>query len=234
MQIVEEDTPLRTPKDAFVQLASVGNFRKCSFSRAAPLGVSPAKRRACENIDNDWERMSATSIISDHSATDSSDSPHRYGADESLSGDEDFMDGWDQRRIKSHFEGFIRSGQVHKREKFNEDENLEGESVEEYASRKRSGYWERMEGNRAVHEKKWVFCAPLSFWPHWVYQMYDSYSLARRAAGNKTFFGLFVGHCFCPLAINTHFFIGSYMSMLHLDLCLILIGLFLARKLVHI
>lgn len=25
--------------------------------------------------------------------------------------------------------------------------------------------------------------APLSFWPRWVYEMYDSYTLARRAAG---------------------------------------------------
>ncbi|XP_010915397.1 uncharacterized protein [Elaeis guineensis] len=182
VQIVQEDTPLRTPKDAFAQLASVSNFRKCSFSHAALLGASPAKRRACVDIDNDWERMSAASIVSDHSATDSSDSPHRYGVDESLSGDEDFMDGWDQRRRKFHSEGFSRSDQVHKCVKFDEDDNLGWDSVEDFASGKRSGDWEIRERHRAVHEKKSVFCAPLSFWPHWVYQMYDSYALARRAA----------------------------------------------------
>ncbi|EHA8589614.1 Protein cereblon [Cocos nucifera] len=182
VQIVQEDTPLRTPKDAFAQLASVGNFRKCSFSRAASLGDSPDKRRACEDIDNDWERMSATSTVSDHSATDSSDSPHGYGVDKSLSGDEDFMDGWDQRRRKFCSDGFSRSDQVHKCAKFDEDENLGWDSVEEYASGKRSGDREKRERHGAVHEKKWMFCAPLSFWPHWVYQMYDSYSLARRAA----------------------------------------------------
>ncbi|XP_008809756.2 uncharacterized protein LOC103721361 [Phoenix dactylifera] len=183
VEIVQEDTPLRTPKDAFAQLASVSNFRKCSFSRAAPLDASPAKQHACEDVDNDWERMSVTSIVSDHSATDSSDSPHRYeGVDESLSGDEDFMDGWDQRRRKSRSEGFSRSGQVHKHEKFNEDDKLGWDSVEEYAPGKRSRDCEKRAGNRAVHEKKRAFCAPLSFWPHWVYQMYDSYSLARRAA----------------------------------------------------
>jgi hypothetical protein len=29
--------------------------------------------------------------------------------------------------------------------------------------------------------------APLSFWPRWAYEMYDSYSLSRRAAGTKLF-----------------------------------------------
>ena len=29
--------------------------------------------------------------------------------------------------------------------------------------------------------------APLSFWPRWAYEMYDPYSLARRAAGTELF-----------------------------------------------
>ena len=36
--------------------------------------------------------------------------------------------------------------------------------------------------------------APLSFWPHWAYEMYDSYSLSRRAAGTMLFIH-------CPLFV---------------------------------
>jgi cereblon len=36
--------------------------------------------------------------------------------------------------------------------------------------------------------------APLSFWPHWAYEMYDSYSLSRRAAGTMLFLH-------CPLFV---------------------------------
>ena len=34
--------------------------------------------------------------------------------------------------------------------------------------------------------------APLSFWPRWAYEMYDSYSLSRRAAGTKLFLHSFL------------------------------------------
>ena len=37
---------------------------------------------------------------------------------------------------------------------------------------------------RAVTRRKGSYQAPLTFWPHWVYQMYDSFALARRAAGD--------------------------------------------------
>lgn len=49
-----------------------------------------------------------------------------------------------------------------------------------------------------AYNTKMASQAPLSFWPRWAYEMYDSYSLARKAAG----IGLFLHFVFNIIATN--------------------------------
>ncbi|XP_073007574.1 uncharacterized protein [Typha latifolia] len=189
VQIVQEDTPLRTPKDAFGQLAAVNNFQKCSFPPAVSSGASPAKHHGCADVDNDWESISS---ISDHSAADtricdwgsaSSDSPDTYEMlNEYSSGDEELRHGRLRRQKKRCSKKLHGSSQFYKHDKMNEEDKLGWDSIEEYPLGKKIGANEKRKRHWAASDSKQAFQAPMSFWPRWVYQMYDSYSLAQTAA----------------------------------------------------
>jgi hypothetical protein len=51
----------------------------------------------------------------------------------------------------------------------------------------RKKYAGRQRPYHAAYNSRMALEAPLSFWPRWAYDMYDSYSLARRAAGTVLF-----------------------------------------------
>ncbi|KAG0451318.1 hypothetical protein HPP92_026275 [Vanilla planifolia] len=100
IQIVKEDSPLQTPKNAFAQLASVTDFRKCIGHPTKLSMFSPVELHKKRRADNDWESASGTSIDSDHSDMDlrislpGTDSPHKCEKiQECSSSDEDFCTG---------------------------------------------------------------------------------------------------------------------------------------------
>ncbi|ONK79086.1 uncharacterized protein A4U43_C01F2800 [Asparagus officinalis] len=193
VQIVQEDIPLKTPKDAFGLLASVGNSRKFSLSHAVPSGLSPNKRLTYEDAENSSECMSPASAESDHSdvcmriCPSASDSLSLYERIyESSSSDEESVYGRRKRLPKSFSTRSTRSTRSrasgkHCTKKLSKDDRLGWDSPESSAE-KRSSDHEKWKGGCTVDGAKRVCRAPMSFWPHWVYQMYDSYALAQRAA----------------------------------------------------
>ncbi|CAO2166353.1 unnamed protein product [Urochloa humidicola] len=108
VRIIEEDTPQRTPRDAFGQLAASNSFRQCASSMSSVFSVQ-------------W--------LDKHTIT----------------GDEDDL----------CFRSFL--------------------GVRKKDTEQQRCYY-------GAYNRKMASQAPLSFWPRWAYEMYDSYSLARRAA----------------------------------------------------
>ncbi|CAO1945943.1 unnamed protein product [Urochloa humidicola] len=156
VRIIEEDTPQRTPRDAFGQLAANGD--------------SP----------------SPTSTSSDHSVTDKR--VHLSGSqssglvscgslDESSNEDEDHIHDqscWSHNSVKEA----NGCGQPDKHTITGDEDDLCFRSF--LGVRKKDTEQQRC--YYGAYNRKMASQAPLSFWPRWAYEMYDSYSLARRAA----------------------------------------------------
>ncbi|XP_031277762.1 uncharacterized protein LOC116136196 [Pistacia vera] len=181
IQIIEEDLPLRTPRDAFRKLGPVSNLRSHGLSQTLASNTSS---RGYGNGDNDSEASSEESFQSELSPTErrihesAIDSGDRYDVmDESTSSDDD----------NSGFKSDILSGRSH----LNDSDSI--------------GSWKKSENvdfrigkssvlGRQSHrgEGSKMLCRRIelgqfrrtsrAFWPYWVYNMYDSYCLARRAA----------------------------------------------------
>lgn len=189
VQIIEEDTPLRTPKGAFGRLASTSNPRMY-FSHPLHSSPSPAKRFGHEDAANYSECMSIASTGSDHSdictriCQSTGDSPSLYERiDASSSSDEELLGGRRQKLRKSLS---CRSGGSGHSKKSRDDDGFGCDSVN--SSPEKGSTWK---GGYIVGGAKYMCPAPLTFWPCWVYQMYDSYALAWRAAGNVPFLSIF-------------------------------------------
>ncbi|KAI0496480.1 hypothetical protein KFK09_022797 [Dendrobium nobile] len=186
VQIIKEDIPLRTPKDAFAELAAVTDFRKRHYPSAKVSGFSPLQLHNKMLTDNDWECMSGTSNGSDHSDIDLKfclSGYDSFGGYEriqecSSSDEEEFANRpgklkGKSRTSKSHgLDRNYKSGYVG--EHHRPDLDLVKESTPE---KKSSGV-----KCGATDSLRRIPKASLSFWPGWIYQMHDSYALARRAA----------------------------------------------------
>lgn len=183
VQIIEEDTPLRTPRDAFAQLAACNSFNQHSLSPVISLDMSPIKQ---DHLDSELEcdTPSPNSNTSNHSSMDtrlchlgsqSSDSL-KSSSDE----DRDLMQKqfWGRKRHSVRESG--ASSHSDKKTNMNNEYDLcltplQSSPIAKTRDTKR---------RRQYHAySKQASQAPLSFWPRWVYEMYDSYTLARRAAG---------------------------------------------------
>lgn len=106
------------------------------------------------------------------STSDSGDSFGIYDRFDEPSSDEEFMHGQD-RKMKKSLSKIL--GGLAKSCKFGS----------EHSPVKISDDCEKWERNLVVNKSKWQSPTPLSFLPFWTYQMYDSYSLAHRAAGKN-------------------------------------------------
>lgn len=156
VQIIEEDTPSRTPRNAFVQLAASNTFKQCDSS-VSSFCVSSLKQKDLMDSDLDLDSLSSTSNLSDHSVTDTG---MCYFSNE----DEDLMRelSWQNHDCINEFDASVSNTNM------GDDDDLR--------------FAERQRQYRAACNSKMALEAPLSFWPRWAYEMYDSYSLARRAA----------------------------------------------------
>jgi len=178
-------------------LASVGNSKKFSFSRARPSGLFPAKRFGCEDAENSSECMSTASTGSDHSdmcvrmCQSASDSPSLYERiDESSGSDEELVNGrrlgglWKSLSIRSGGSGKYCSNEMSQGDRLGLD-LLESSSEKRFSDHE---IWKGCVVNGAKSMRG--VRAPMTFWPYWVYQMYDSYALAHNAAGNDSLLSL--------------------------------------------
>lgn len=116
------------------------------------------------------------SLLYDHSARDMRtrqsliDSPSEYGVSEYCTSSDDDFEHERKQRLKH--ERMRDSGSA--------VSLVRKESLPCKISTMREG----QERCWAVNGTKRSYQAPLTFWSDWVYRMYDSFALARRAAGN--------------------------------------------------
>ncbi|KAG2600624.1 hypothetical protein PVAP13_5KG546200 [Panicum virgatum] len=180
VRIIKEDTPQRTPRDAFGQLAASNSFRQCASSIPS-VYVSGSKQLDHVDSEVDVDSLSPTSTSSDQSVTDKR--VHLSGLvtcgslDESSNEDED--------PIREQFCWCLDSvklidgcSQQDKHTNTGDWDDICFTSylgVRKKNTEQRRHYW-------GGYSTKMASQAPLSFWPRWTYEMYDSYSLARRAA----------------------------------------------------
>ncbi|KAI3935825.1 hypothetical protein MKX01_033009 [Papaver californicum] len=177
IQIIQEDLPLRTPRDAFGQLASVSN--SCRLSHSVPL-ASHASKYGHGAKDNDSDTTSEASFGSDLSPTElrlhqsiiASTSSHGCSRLNELTNSDSES-------------GRYEPGYQLERSSLDEPAGTSHHSMIETLTEKASDGFGCM--NQSFPGKQ--ACAPSSkqrtsrfYLPHWVFRMYDSYYLAQKAA----------------------------------------------------
>ncbi|KAL3744439.1 hypothetical protein ACJRO7_013666 [Eucalyptus globulus] len=171
VQIIQEDLPLRTPRDAFGKLPRPSVLRDSDISRNCPEN-SPSKLLTFADEDNDSEAHSENSFESALSLPErrlhqsAIDCSYGYDVmDESTSSDDE----------KFVWESKSQDGRSHSHH--HSDEKISGDaSGSGGQSHKGSWRWTQRKAGTSNYG------IPRAFWPHWVYRMYDSYSLAQRVA----------------------------------------------------
>jgi hypothetical protein len=126
--------------------------------------------------ENDFDSLSSTSTSSDHSVTDTR---IYYSSNE----DEDLLPepSWQKHESVNEFGTLCHPV---KDTTMADDGDLWFASPKSLSTVRKKDEW-----YHAAYNSKMALEAPLSFWPRWVYDMYDSYSLASRAAGTELFLG---------------------------------------------
>ncbi|XP_024458541.1 uncharacterized protein LOC7462291 isoform X1 [Populus trichocarpa] len=177
VQIIQEDIPLRTPKDAFGKLAPLSNLRSHRLSRVLPsLGYGHSDNDSEANSDDSFENaLSSAGMRTHQSALDSC-----YGydvMDESTSSDDDkFLSQTEMRSTRSHLNE--SKGPLYSDTGKNADNTTLEIGNSSDLAKKGEGSKRCWKNTDLNHFHR----VPRAFWPHWVYRMYDSYCLAERAA----------------------------------------------------
>lgn len=151
-------TPLRTPRDAFAQLAASSSFRLHTSSLGTSLDVSPREQQDHMDSDVDCDASSRKSIANDHSMVGTQLCPSSSQSSNSMK--------------------FCISGQSGKNTDMDEEDHV---CLTTPSSARKTDTKQHHQYNAASYTKQ-PCQASLSFWPRWAYEMYDSYALARRAA----------------------------------------------------
>lgn len=168
VQIIQEDLPLRTPRDAMGDLAPFGSGQYQTPSKAS-LGSTLEKIRdlgdeSVANSDGSFERSLSLAERKIHESAVRSF--HKSDtSDESTSTD-------DERSEVQLEEDHHDSDSFHS---LNSEPENEDSTTESHKG-KHMTYWR----NRNINHLRRV---SRTFLPYWVYRMYDSYCLAQRAAG---------------------------------------------------
>lgn len=185
VQVIQEDLPLRTPRDAVGRLAPLRNLR------APPSHTSQAKHIAHGDEDDDSDALSEESFERELSLTERSLHQSavvpRYGCDmidvPTASDDEKLVCESESQLEKSNLSGSICSFYP-EGDKRSENDCLERGKKLISGRQSRRGVGCKKDSVSMLRE------VPRAFWPNWVYHMHDSYCLAQKAAG--TFFFLFL------------------------------------------
>ncbi|XP_059657146.1 uncharacterized protein LOC132303760 [Cornus florida] len=182
IQIIQEDLPLRTPRDAVGQLAPLRNLRTGRLLQKLPLSASQAKRQGYGNEDDDSDATSEESFESQLSLTErrlhESATVSHYGYDriDDTSSDEgDFVCKPEPLAGISHLNDSIGTLLPYDDKRRKNIALGAGEKVNSGKPSCKGVAWNKysISGLREV---------PRAFWPSWVYRMHDSYCLAQRAA----------------------------------------------------
>ncbi|KAH9570350.1 hypothetical protein CY35_02G035200 [Sphagnum magellanicum] len=207
VQIIEEETPLHIPRDAFGSLASVPVYQSGKVPRAASTSPLPYELSDDEIVefefsdsDSGTEEDRVLRRLTQFAAA--SDDLLRVieseMGDEENNEEEERLEGlWQTRRVRRRgLPG--HGGEVHVAGAGSESVyNPESEEMDNReqeipltvdncnaigVKRPREGCWGGACKAWAADESKWSLRAQRTAWPHWVYRQFDAYELARRAA----------------------------------------------------
>ncbi|XP_061369594.1 uncharacterized protein LOC133312424 [Gastrolobium bilobum] len=175
IQIIEEDLPLRTPRDAFGKSAPLSNMpSNHAVSHKLSSKCSRVKMHGSKNGENDSETTSDESFVSElslmekriHLSVIGSSNVHDMMDESANSSDVEFMHKSDQEIISN----------------LDETKNMDSRIGNCSTSGKQSSKEDDLDKFGKI-----IYACPShkisrAFWPHWVYRMFDSYWLAQRAA----------------------------------------------------
>ncbi|ONI33776.1 hypothetical protein PRUPE_1G445300 [Prunus persica] len=184
VQIIQEDIPLRAPRDAFGAVAPFSKPGGHHFSRILPSNNSHAKSNESMDVDNDSEANSDESFESALSLTEreihQSVVDSYYGSD--TMDESTTTTSSDDEKSQSQLQGSQSkdSESTDSLHSCPENNNVDLGS----SSKSDMQSCKQKEPDRCWRntDLKQFRRAPRAFWPHWVYRMYDSYCLAERAA----------------------------------------------------
>lgn len=181
VQIIQEDLPLRTPRDAVGELAPRSTVQRHSLSCALasystcsrPFTSRDEEDDSASNSEESFERELSWRERKIHQAAiNSSESC----SDEEISGSEA-----EHQHAMSHLNDSDSVGSMHSDyEKENEKPALDiGKSS---TSARESSESKELKRCRRTSNFNMMHGVSKAFWPYWVYSMYDSYCLAQKAA----------------------------------------------------
>ncbi|KAL8171665.1 hypothetical protein V2J09_023469 [Rumex salicifolius] len=183
VQIIQEDLPLRTPRDAFGTLTPLSNLSGMTLLHTRTPSTSRSKRHAqCRGSYTDTEsegsfesELSMTEMRLHQSAIGSSYASDLF--DEPSNSDNEGQGSESELELGSSQQndsvGLLQ---------FDDKGNFSGSVGTEKNKKKRRSFSDNK------MKKDWITCyrkrpreVARAFWPQWVYRMYDSFYLAKRA-----------------------------------------------------
>ncbi|KAF3446727.1 hypothetical protein FNV43_RR11907 [Rhamnella rubrinervis] len=180
IQIIQEDMPLRTPREAFGNLGPYSSRQGHNLTCVQPSDASTKSYRSSD-VDNDSETNSDESFESALSLPERRTHQSAIGScsgydiiGESASSDDEKPERQFQRS-HLHDSDFMES--LHS-EPEDEDSCLGPSSISGMRPCKGKQQISSLEKGNINQFRR----VPRAFWPYWVYRMYDSYCLAQRAA----------------------------------------------------
>ncbi|XP_006293919.2 uncharacterized protein LOC17889038 [Capsella rubella] len=179
VQIVEEDVPLRTPRDAFGKLVPLSKLQGRSPLSAMSLST-PLRDLDTQSVANSEESFECALSPSERRLHYSSVVDSIYY--NSASSDDDLVVSTSD--IQSSGSNPYYSRSVGCLASDHDDEKEDGQSSisKTPVSQRKCEKQNRLANFRENTDLSRFRMAPRAFWPFWLYKMYDSYYLAQRAA----------------------------------------------------
>ncbi|XP_023002303.1 uncharacterized protein LOC111496179 [Cucurbita maxima] len=181
VQIIQEDLPLRTPRDAFGDLAPRNTIQRHSLSCALASYTSCSRPFTSRDEEDDSASNSEESFERELSLRERKIHQAAIGSSESCSDEEISGSEADHQPAMSHQNdsdslGFLHSDYEKESEKPSPDVGKSSTSAKESSERK------EFKGCRRNSSFNHMHGVSKAFLPYWVYSMYDSYCLAQKAA----------------------------------------------------
>ncbi|XP_074286975.1 uncharacterized protein LOC141612156 [Silene latifolia] len=182
VEVIEDDVPLRTPRDAFGTLPPLSNLNSQSLCLSPKSGHHAKRHRDADEI-NDSDTESDRSFVSELSLSEMR--LHQSALESCCKFDMINESSSSDEETHVYESGILSS----------KSQSSDGSSNPKYMSLfadSDSGKKAKMRhlSQKGVASRKQTVSprlnqfrvAPRAFWPYWVYQMYDSFSLAKKTA----------------------------------------------------
>lgn len=181
VQIIQEDLPLRTPRDAFGDLAPRNTIQRHSLSCALASYTSCSRPFTSRDEEDDSASNSEESFERELSLRERKIHQAAIGSSESCSDEEISGSEAEHQHAMSHQNdsdslGFLHSDYEKESEKPSPDIGKSSTSAKDSSERK------EFKGCRRNSSFNHMHGVSKAFLPYWVYSMYDSYCLAQKAA----------------------------------------------------